>query len=330
MSMPLVSVIVPCYNAAPYLAEALRSIQGQTHAAWEMVVVDDGSTDCSAEIALDVMRGDPRCKVVRTANAGVCAARNRGFRETSQDSSYLYFLDADDRAEPAMLATLLDRLERKPQAAMAYCNHGYIGEHGSLLRASHREMGFTPRVFPKGLGVGVMPDQDEDTPYSTVFVASIVPSMCVIRRAAYELTPGWDEEFGRPFEDTLLILQIALHGTVIFVPDALVLYRRHSSQYSSGAGHRWYKQCEKMYSRMRSLDGLSAEQRAMLLKAFWFREGRVIPIRGIRSGLRQLRSGNLVSAVRFIGGALRRYRLSAAGTRRLKVRAGVHAGLRAH
>lgn len=80
-----VSVIIPAYNAAQTLAETIQSLQAQTIPNWEVIIIDDGSTDETAEIATKLALEDSRLRVITQANAGVCIARNRGIEEARFD-----------------------------------------------------------------------------------------------------------------------------------------------------------------------------------------------------------------------------------------------------
>ena len=102
---PLVSAVIPAYNAEPFVREAIESVLGQTHPRVECVVVDDGSTDATADVALGF--GD-RVRTLRQRNRGVSAARNAGAREAR--GSLLAFLDADDRWSPDLVVRALDTL----------------------------------------------------------------------------------------------------------------------------------------------------------------------------------------------------------------------------
>lgn len=93
---PQVSIIIPVFNASKYLEGTLVSVQKQTFSDWELIAVDDGSQDNSAEIVRTFAAGDPRIRLVQQPNAGVANARNRGYRESNPQTSYLIFLDNDD------------------------------------------------------------------------------------------------------------------------------------------------------------------------------------------------------------------------------------------
>ena len=109
-SSALLSVVVPAYQVEEYLAESLESILTQSHSALEVVVVDDGSTDRTGEIADGFAARDPRVRVVHQANAGLGAARNAGTSLSSGD--YLAFADSDDLVSAGAYERLLATLER--------------------------------------------------------------------------------------------------------------------------------------------------------------------------------------------------------------------------
>lgn len=108
--MAVVSVIIPVYNAAPHLAEALESVCRQTFRDWECVCIDDGSTDSSPEILNGFAAADSRFRIVRQKNSGPSAARNHGLELVR--SKWFLFMDSDDAFHPDALSTLLDAAER--------------------------------------------------------------------------------------------------------------------------------------------------------------------------------------------------------------------------
>jgi len=125
-----VSVIVPVYNAGSHLRPCLDSIQGQTHAALEIIVVDDGSTDDSSEIIESFAIHDPRFAVVSQDNAGVSSARNAGLTLATGD--YVSFIDADDWLEPTAYEQMLRAIDRDG-ADFATC--GYFVDDLASSRA---------------------------------------------------------------------------------------------------------------------------------------------------------------------------------------------------
>ena len=112
---PLVSVLITAYNAEPWLAETLGSALGQTHPRTEVLVVDDGSTDGTLDLARSFQ--DPRLRVVSQANSGACAARNRALAECTGD--LVQFLDADDLLAPHKIERQVRRLAVEPPGTVA-------------------------------------------------------------------------------------------------------------------------------------------------------------------------------------------------------------------
>ncbi len=100
-SASLISVIIPVYNLAPYIRDCIESIRNQTYAQWEMILVDDGSTDDSGIICDEAASWDSRIQVIHQKNGGVVAARGRGLQAAS--GKYISFVDGDDRIEPNMI-----------------------------------------------------------------------------------------------------------------------------------------------------------------------------------------------------------------------------------
>lgn len=116
--MPLISVIVPAYNASEFMAECIESILCQTIKDWELILIDDGSTDNTSEIAEQYSSLNPsKIRVARTANIGVSAARNLGIEMAS--GRYIAFSDADDTYLPDALARLAAILEERPECDIA-------------------------------------------------------------------------------------------------------------------------------------------------------------------------------------------------------------------
>lgn len=122
-----VSIVIPCYQQAEYLPEAVESVVAQTFTDWEIVIVDDGSTDPTAEVAETLIAAHPdrRIRLVRQANQGLSAARNAGIAASS--GRYVLPLDADDILLPEMLEKAVRLLEHEPGVAIAYTDERHFG-----------------------------------------------------------------------------------------------------------------------------------------------------------------------------------------------------------
>jgi glycosyltransferase involved in cell wall biosynthesis len=206
-----VAVVIPCYNQAHYLGEAIASVHAQTHAAAEVVVVDDGSVDATAEVAL--FHG-ARC--VRQANRGLPAARNAGLAAAAP-SEYVLFLDADDRLLPGALAVGVDALADRPEAAFAVGRHRRIDAGGLLL----------PPPRP--------PRMESDHYASLVRRCWIVmPATVMYRRAVLEAAGGFDASF-RHAEDYELYLRLTRTHPLVHHGVEVAEYRQHGDTLSRNA-----------------------------------------------------------------------------------------------
>jgi glycosyltransferase involved in cell wall biosynthesis len=111
----LVSVIIPAYNAAPFIEETIHSLYSQTHTDWEAIIVNDGSKDNTAAICSSF--SDNRVKTIHQANSGVAAARNNGLAQAQ--GGYVIFFDADDVMTPRFIESRMEVMENNPELGYA-------------------------------------------------------------------------------------------------------------------------------------------------------------------------------------------------------------------
>ena len=114
--MPTISIIIPAYNARKTIIKTIESVRQQTHTDWELIIINDGSTDDTIEVAKSIE--DSRIRVFDYLNGGVATARNRGIERATGD--YIAFLDADDTWTSNKLELQLKALQQNPQASVAY------------------------------------------------------------------------------------------------------------------------------------------------------------------------------------------------------------------
>ena len=126
----LVSIITPCYNGEKYIAQTIDSVIAQTYKEWEMIIVDDGSKDGSADLVRKYMESEPRIKFIQQANAGSAAARNNGIRNC--EGQYIALLDADDLWEPEFLEEQIKFMKEK-NATCVYCSYKCIDEDSNEI-----------------------------------------------------------------------------------------------------------------------------------------------------------------------------------------------------
>ena len=122
---PLVSVIIPIYNMESFLAETLQSVLASTYPHFEVILVDDGSTDKSVDIAQSFVDNDQRVHLFRQENAGPCRARNRAVKESK--GKYIFPHDADDLLAPHFLSDAVAVLEAQPEVKLVCPTIEFIG-----------------------------------------------------------------------------------------------------------------------------------------------------------------------------------------------------------
>lgn len=132
---PIVSVVMPAYNMERYIHQAIASVAAQTMTRWELIIIDDCSTDATRSIIRSWENKDKRIKVFcNEVNSGVSRTRNRGIELSTGD--YIAFLDSDDLWQPEKLERQLERLS-KEGAQIGYCSYSIIDESGSKVRADY-------------------------------------------------------------------------------------------------------------------------------------------------------------------------------------------------
>jgi glycosyltransferase involved in cell wall biosynthesis len=214
--LPLVSVVIPAYNAGRYLADAVGSALAQTYPRLSVVVVDDGSDE---EVAPLLRITDSRLTIVRQRNGGPSSARNAGWR-LIDDAEYVAFLDADDRWDANKLATQVAALESERQAVAVGCLLHYVGPDGRVLGTA---------------GQSISTDHQEAIAAGRLHPFQL--SSVVVRRTALVRIGGFDEPLGRlGSEDLDLVARLAAMGTLVSLPLVLGAYRVHHN--SAMSHHR--------------------------------------------------------------------------------------------
>lgn len=275
-------VIVPVFNGVRWLATALRSLQAQTFADWVAIVVDDGSTDSSAELAETLVADDPRFRIVRQDNRGVAAARQRGINELPATVRLVAFLDADDRYEPSALAQLRNRLQQRSDAAGAYCLARYVDEVGhSLLPGRHEAVQQDRRVL---IGRRVVAgDADTDLGFASLVLSNAIwPAAVVLLRIDMVREVGGPDPTFRVQEDWELYLRLSRRGPFVPLPQTLVDYRRHDANATAATSHHDFQQ-DRMWHKAWRSPANTTEQRRTVSRAW-----RWLQLRQAREHIRQL------------------------------------------
>lgn len=222
-----VGIVVAAYNAGRYLETTLESVRALVTARWSCVVVDDGSTDRTFDIATRVAAAEGRIRVVRQDNAGVGAARNRGVAELGGHISYLLFLDADDLLTTDALDVLGAPLRGHPEAVGVSAWSDTIDEEGRAFALGEHRMTQVTRMVGHGVRTRVLSVSDPTTFESLAVYGTIwPPATAVVRRSAFVEVGGFDEAIPQ-LEDWDLFLRMSRIGPLLFVDHQVAWYRRH-------------------------------------------------------------------------------------------------------
>lgn len=212
MFMPLVSVIIPAYNSAHYLTGAVDSILAQTFTDFEILVIDDGSTDDTGQV---MARYGAPVRYIRQPNSGVAAARNRGIAESQ--GRYVAFLDADDTWMPQKLERQVRALEAGGGSGVCYSAFTVVNSDLKFLfnRHSQRQATALEDLLLRGNVVG-----------------SICTVLC--ERSLLENAGGFDPAFSQ-CADWDLWVRLAVQTEFLYVDEPLVTYRQHDASMSRNA-----------------------------------------------------------------------------------------------
>ena len=200
------SIIIPLYNKAPYIRKALETVCAQTYRDYEIIVVNDGSTDDSAVVAESYLQhAEGICyTIISQDNAGVAAARNRGVKHAS--GQYMAFLDADDWWELDYLARMAELIADYPQAGVYGCNYVYY-KPGKTRVALNIPTGYInyPKAYYEGSAMPIWTG------------ATIMPKIVLEEMGGFPLGIKLGEDF-------LLWAKTALHYKVAFLNESLAYY----------------------------------------------------------------------------------------------------------
>lgn len=201
----VVSVIVPCYNLAEYLQEALMSVLAQTFPNWECIIVNDGSTDNTEEVALAWCNKDKRFRYLRKDNGGISDARNAGIRMSI--GKYILPLDADDKIGTKYLELAIKELENDPSLKLVYCDAEYFGEKSGKKKLK-------PYSF------------------SSLLEFNMIFCSAIYRRSDFNNTKGYSIEMREGYEDWDYWLDLLTPDDRVFkLTEAQFYYRiRHDSR----------------------------------------------------------------------------------------------------
>jgi glycosyltransferase involved in cell wall biosynthesis len=216
--MPLVSVVIIFLNAARFMREAIESVRGQTYENWELLLVDDGSTDASTAIAKSYEACYPaRIRYLEHSghdNRGMSASRNLGICHASGE--LIALLDADDVWMPEKLQRQVAIMEGHRDVGLLAHPALYWYQDG--LRKV-QDMTLPAGRLPRGAWVPMMLESDDN---------AACPSTVLMRKSLAIRLGGFEESFRGSFEDQAMWFKVTLESSIYYDPDCLILYRIHA------------------------------------------------------------------------------------------------------
>ncbi|MDO8140583.1 MAG: glycosyltransferase [Candidatus Brocadiales bacterium] len=235
-NLPLVSVILPTYNCAAFLPHSIGSILAQTYHSYEVIVVDDGSTDITREALHPFMQ---KIKYIRFEyNKGLPTARNAGIQ--SAQGKYIAFIDADDLWLPDKLETDVGYFQQHPEVSMVFSKHINIDDRGCVIDGNIRKQ----------------------LPYGNIFIPLymeqnfIISSSVVVRKEVFETAGLFDERFFN-CQDWDMWLRIAFHFKAVGINKTLVKYRHNPHSLSKNRNNVLKYQkivIDKIYTAFKSTE----------------------------------------------------------------------------
>jgi glycosyltransferase involved in cell wall biosynthesis len=262
-----ISIVVPTYNSERFLAQTIESVMIQSLQDWELLVVDDGSTDSTREIIRSFEIRDSRIRGLFQDNGGVSSARNRGMAASNKSFPYIIFLDSDDIWEPNALELLEKSLIDHPNRVCAHGGVIFIDERGNGIDQGIWGQRCLERPTVVG-GRTVSLSLDQPTSFATCVVLCSIPTpgAILIRREAIEQAGEFNED-DPMCQDWDMHVRLARYGDFQFIPQPVIRYRVHANSLSK---NRVMQRKMDRLVRLRAIDSPenTLAQRALAIQGF--------------------------------------------------------------
>ncbi|CAJ0888396.1 hypothetical protein AMST5_03874 [freshwater sediment metagenome] len=215
----LVSVVIPCYAQARFLADCIASLRAQTYPFWEAIIINDGSPDNTEEVARSLMASDPRIRLLCKPNGGLPSARNAGIEVAK--GAYIQFLDADDAIHPDKFAVQCQALDSLTAARLAFSDFAVARDDIANIEVLHQKTTYDGNLSIYELCA------DWET-------RIIMPPHCILySRELIDKGLRFDESLPTHEDWDFLVGAFLECKSVVHTPGPFAIYRRHSSNMSS-------------------------------------------------------------------------------------------------
>jgi glycosyltransferase involved in cell wall biosynthesis len=214
---------MPAYNKGSYIKYAIESVINQTYTNWELIIVNDGSTDNTVKEILNFK--DRRIKHFNIGNSGVCNARNYGFEKSRKDSNYIYFMDSDDILMPTFIEECITEL-LKNNAKIVFCDYLEIDEEGKKINTSFKFRNF----FLAKNGVQEITEKTKLVTLETLYCNSVInENTTIFDYDCFSSSSKWDPNLVFA-EGVNLFFQLILNNRFLFLNKPLYYYRKYDKQ----------------------------------------------------------------------------------------------------
>ena len=247
-----ISIIIPLYNSSKYLRQTLESVLDQTHHDWELLLINDGSTDNTAEIALEYADKYPNIRYYEKKNGGIADSRNYGLRHAREESEGVIFLDHDDIWKPDCLEELSAMLEKDKDALAAHGMADIIDENGKYLEELSKNNRCRFRV-KRYNGHTVTLKSSEPTSFESEVYHHVINTMgqILFRKDAVLNVNGFDTAL-RTSDDVDIYFRLLHDGYFAYIEKSVVSWRKHSDNTSGNSKMTtigWFYVYKKCYYR---------------------------------------------------------------------------------
>lgn len=225
-----VSVVIITYNNQDQLADTINSVKDQILTDWNCVIIDNGSTDFTFELALKHTEGDSRFTCYKKLNEGPSAGRNMGFDKIKSNIEYVHFLDGDDMLHPSFFLKLSQYLDTHPHVGAVGCHYEKINFHGQHIGYEYRTryksgfMGFPKKIDPIFA----------ETPFEVFFSSTGQGSFMMYRVNVLEKSNMFEKSFWS-HEDSDILCQMALLAEVHYINEFLYKLRIRENSLSKSS-----------------------------------------------------------------------------------------------
>ena len=221
MNVPLVSIIVPCFNQAHFLSYTLISVINQTYENWECIIVNDGSPDNTNEVAQKFIQKDKRFILLEQNNQGLAMARNNGIKKSHGE--YILPLDSDDLIEPTYIEKAINYYRENPDTKLVYCEADRFDQK--------REYWNLPKYK-----------------YEEEIWANCIFCSAIYKRTDYDKTIGYNPNMKGGFEDWDFLLSfLKIDDKVYQIPEILFHYRYQKKSMLRSIGEKKEKLFQQLY-----------------------------------------------------------------------------------